>query len=159
MKVDLRIVTRDNWEEALSLKVGKQQQGFVPTPAVSLAKVYIKPDGEGVEYIPFAIYVNDLMVGFLMHAYEEITTDSYWINGFIIDEKYQGRGYGKCAMIEMIKWIQNRFPQCEEVRLTVFPDNYVAKNLYKSQGFEATGQIFGGEEVFKLVLEKTHKVI
>ncbi|WP_099156680.1 GNAT family N-acetyltransferase [Virgibacillus ndiopensis] len=69
-------------------------------------------------------------------------------------KKYQGKGYGKLALIEMIKWIKDKFPQCEEVRLTVFPDNYVARKLYKSYGFVATGQIFGGEEVFKLVLSK-----
>ena len=60
MNIQLKIITRDNWEEALKLQVSKKQTTFVPSVAVSLAKVYIKPDGENVEYIPFAIYDDDI---------------------------------------------------------------------------------------------------
>ena len=87
MNVQLKIVTRNNWEDALKLQVKENQLKFVPAVAVSLAKVYIKPDGENVEYIPFAIYDGDLMVGFIMHAVVRETSDMYWINGFIIDQK------------------------------------------------------------------------
>ncbi|MEH7814908.1 GNAT family N-acetyltransferase, partial [Bacillus toyonensis] len=55
MNVQLKVVTRENWEEALQLQVKEDQRKFVPAVAVSLAKVYIKPDGDNVEYIPFAI--------------------------------------------------------------------------------------------------------
>ena len=68
MNIQLKVVTRENWEEALKLQVKENQLKFVPPVAVSLAKVYIKPDGDNVEYIPFAIYHGDLMVGFVMHA-------------------------------------------------------------------------------------------
>ncbi len=47
----------------------------------------MKPDGDNVEYIPFAIYVSNLMVGFIMHAVVRETSNMYWINGFIIDQK------------------------------------------------------------------------
>lgn len=101
MNVQLKAVTRENWEEALKLQVKENQLKFVPSVAVSLAKVYIKPDGDNVEYIPFAIYVGDLMVGFVMHAVVRKTSDMYWINGFIIDQKQQGNGYGKAALQEL----------------------------------------------------------
>lgn len=81
MNIHFKLVTRDNWEEALALKISDHQRDFVPTVAVSLAKVFIKPDGENVEYLPFAIYDKDQMVGFIMHAYEETTKNMYWING------------------------------------------------------------------------------
>jgi diamine N-acetyltransferase len=84
--VKLRIVTRENWERALLLKVNNNQKKFAPEVALSLAKVYIKPDGDQVEYIPFAIYDGEQMVGFIMHAFEENTSDMYWINGFLIDK-------------------------------------------------------------------------
>ncbi|SFC40392.1 hypothetical protein SAMN05443252_103243 [Bacillus sp. OV322] len=38
MNVQLNAVTRENWEEALSLKVKAAQSRFVPEPAVSLPK-------------------------------------------------------------------------------------------------------------------------
>ena len=84
MNIQLKVVTRENWEEALKLQVKENQLKFVPPVAVSLAKVYIKPDGDNVEYIPFAIYHGDLMVGFVMHAVVRETSDMYWINGFIM---------------------------------------------------------------------------
>lgn len=150
MDIELMPVNRKNWEEALALQVLDQQQGFVPAVAVSLAKIYIKPDGEQVEYIPFAIYDGNRMVGFIMHAYEVNTADGYWINGFLIDAREQGKGYGRAALLQMITWIQGQFPQCKEIRLTVHKDNQIAKTLYSNLGFVETGIWFGDEEVMKL---------
>lgn len=150
MMITLTPVTRENWLEALELKVNQEQHCFVPTVAVSLAKVSIKPDGDNVEYLPFAIYEGETMVGFLMHAYVEETTDMYWINGFLIDVKYQRKGYGKAALQQMIAYITHRFSQCREVRLTVYPDNHAAISLYRGLGFEETGEWMGEECVLQL---------
>lgn len=150
MKIELKPVNRDNWEIALSLKVSEDQQKFVPDVAVSLAKIYIKPDGDNVEYIPFAIYNNNEMVGFIMHAYIENSTNMFWINGFLINAKEQRKGYGEASLREMISWIMNRFIQCEEIRLTVHANNLVGRQFYEKRGFIGTGEWFGEEEVFKL---------
>ncbi|WP_257348732.1 GNAT family N-acetyltransferase [Pseudalkalibacillus decolorationis] len=150
MTVQLKAVTRENWEEALTLRVKEEQKDFVPSVAVSIAKVYIKPDGENVSYLPFAIYDDQEMVGFIMHAYVEDTTDMYWINGFIIDESHQGKAYGKAAITEMIHWIVQRSPQCEKIQLTVLKNNEIACKLYESVGFQPTGDAFGGEDVWSL---------
>ena len=152
MNVQLKKVTRENWEEVLKLKVKDQQNHFVPSAAVSLAKVYIKPDGDQVEYIPFAIYDDEVIVGFIMHAYEEGTNDMYWINGFIIDERYLGKGYGRSALCEMIEWIKNKFPICSEIRLTVHRDNHHARRMYTKCGFLQTGDRWGEEDVLFLSL-------
>ncbi|MBJ3792497.1 GNAT family N-acetyltransferase [Bacillus sp. OA1] len=150
MNIQLKVVTRENWEDALQLQVKENQRKFVPTVAVSLAKVYIKPDGDNVEYIPFAIYNGDLMVGFVMHAVVKETTDMYWINGFIIDRKQQGNGYGKAALQESIYLIKNTFKACKEIRLTVHKDNISAKRLYERYGFISLGQEYDGEQVYRL---------
>ncbi|ENQ3110821.1 GNAT family N-acetyltransferase [Bacillus sp. GKis3/1] len=149
MNIQLKVVTRENWEDALQLQVKENQRKFVPTVAVSLAKVYIKPDGENVEYIPFAIYNGDLMVGFVMHAVVKETTDMYWINGFIIDQNQQGKGYGKAALQESIYLIKNTYKACKEIRLTVHKDNISAKKLYESYGFQPLRHDYDGEEVYR----------
>ncbi|MEW9180709.1 GNAT family N-acetyltransferase [Bacillus mycoides] len=154
MNVQLKIVTRENWEDALKLRVKENQIHLVPAVAVSLAKVYIKPDGENVEYIPFAIYDGDLIVGFIMHAFVRESTDMYWINGFIIDEKEQGKGYGKAALQEIINLIKNNFKECEKIRLTVHKDNISAKKLYECYDFKPLGNVYDGEEVYRLLLLK-----
>lgn len=148
MNIHLESVTRDNWENAIKLTVHKEQKTFVPSVSVSLAKIYIKPDGDHVEYIPFAIYNEEEMIGFIMFAYEENTTDMYWINGFLIDEKFQGNGFGRAALHEMVKWIHNKFSICNQIRLTVNKDNLSAKQLYKNFGFKPTGDIYSEEEVW-----------
>ncbi|HHT7066561.1 GNAT family N-acetyltransferase [Bacillus cereus] len=150
MNVQLKVVTRENWEEALKLQVKENQLKFVPSVAVSLAKVYIKPDGDNVEYIPLAIYVGDLMVGFVMHAVVRKTSDMYWINGFIIDQKQQGNGYGKAALQESINIIKNTFKSCKEIRLTVHKDNISAKKLYERYSFKSLEQEYDGEQVYRL---------
>ncbi|MCZ6943873.1 GNAT family N-acetyltransferase [Bacillus mycoides] len=154
MNVQLKIVTRENWQDALKLRVKENQIQFVPAVAVSLAKVYIKPDGENVEYIPFSIYDGDLIVGFIMHTFVRESTDMYWINGFIIDEKEQGKGYGKAALQEIINLIKNNFKECEEIRLTVHKDNISAKKLYECYDFKPLGNVYDGEEVYRLLLLK-----
>ncbi|MCU5223918.1 GNAT family N-acetyltransferase [Bacillus tropicus] len=150
MNIQLKVVTRENWEDTLQLQVKENQRKFVPTVAVSLAKVYIKPDGDNVEYIPFAIYNGDQMVGFVMHAVVKETTDMYWINGFIIDRKQQGKGYGKAALQESIYLIKNTYKTCKEIRLTVHKDNIPAKKLYESYDFQSLGHDYDGEQVYRL---------
>ncbi|PGA98798.1 GNAT family N-acetyltransferase [Bacillus toyonensis] len=150
MNVQLKVVTRENWEEALQLQVKEDQRKFVPTVAVSLATVYIKPDGDNVEYIPFAIYDGDLIVCFIMHAVVRETSNMYWINGFIIDQKQQGNGYGKSALQESINLMENTFNACKEIRLTVHKENISAKKLYEDYGFQPLGQDYDGEQVYRL---------
>ncbi|PFE18079.1 GNAT family N-acetyltransferase [Bacillus cereus] len=150
MNVQLKVVSRENWEDALKLQVKENQREFVPAVAISLTKVYIKPDGDNVEYIPFAIYDGNLMVGFIMHAVVRETSDMYWINGFIIDQKQQGNGYGKAALQESIYLIKNTFKECKEIRLTVHKDNISAKKLYERYGFQSLGHDYDSEEVYRL---------
>ncbi|MGO0059268.1 GNAT family N-acetyltransferase [Brevibacillus fluminis] len=154
MRISLRSVTRANWLEAIRLRVLDKQRDFVPTVAVSLAKVHVKPDGDDVDYLPFAIYADETMVGFVMHAYVESTTTMYWINGFLIDESQQQKGYGKAALAEIVSYIKNRFAQCKEIRLTVHPDNLAAQKLYQGFGFTETGDAMDGELVYKLTIDR-----
>ncbi|MDC2866345.1 MULTISPECIES: GNAT family N-acetyltransferase [unclassified Bacillus (in: firmicutes)] len=155
MEVKLKAVTRENWQEALRLKVKDVQNYFVPTVAVSLAKVHVKPDGDNVNYLPFAIYEEAQgMIGFVMHAFVENTNDMYWINGFIIDEKHQGKGYGRSALCEMINWIINQYPKCEEIRLTVHKENDAARQLYKSLGFLEAGEFDEEEDLLRLLISR-----
>lgn len=52
-------------------------------------------------------------------------------------------------MIEMMTWIENRFPQCQEIRLTVHKNNIVARRLYEHLGFISIDMSVGDEEIMK----------
>lgn len=140
MAHDIRFesVTRLNWEQVLKLKVRPDQSTFAPTPAEALAAAYVKPWDEALD--PYIIYAGDEMIGLFYLSYTPDSVDNYWIGGFIIEVAYQGKGYGKAALLEILRFIPTIHTNCEAVNLTVEKDNLVAQSLYKSLGFNDTGK-------------------
>lgn len=58
--------------------------------------------------------------------------------GIIVDHRYQGHGIGRRITeysLEMAKKLN-----CKKVRLSVYDDNIIAINLYKSMGFKEIGK-------------------
>jgi diamine N-acetyltransferase len=153
-EIAIRAVTDANWRETLELAVRPEQQRFIsdyaPIAAIALAKAYIRPGG--AVWTPYAIYAGATMVGFFALAYEPDTTDDYWLFHFFIDQRYQGRGYGRAAMQRIIERVRREQPQSRMLWLTVHPDNLAAQRLYASAGFQPTGTERWGEPVYQLAL-------
>ena len=64
----------------------------------------------------------------------------YDIWHMMIDESQQGKGYGKAALKLLLDYIKDKpFGDSDRVALTCNKDNTVALELYKSMGFELTG--------------------
>ncbi len=145
MSISFKPVTRDNWEDALKLKVFPEQQKFAPSAAESLATAYIKPWDEAVD--PYCIYAEDQLVGLFYLSYTPDSEDNYWIGGFIIDHKFQGRGFGKAALRNMLSFIPREHPNCREIKLTVEKENSLAQKLYHSLGFASTHQTNKYDEI------------
>lgn len=152
--VDLHEVTQENWRETLKLTVRPEQQRFTadyaPIAAVALAKAYIRPGG--AHWTPYAFYVGATMVGFLALAYEPETTDQYWLFHFFIDQRYQGRGYGKAALRCFVELVRREHPRCQTLQLVVHPENQRAQRLYTAAGFHPTGTERWGEPVYQLAI-------
>lgn len=154
MTVFLQQVTRDNWRETLHLRVDPQQQRFIadyaPITAIALAKAFVRPGG--LVWVPYAIYADGHMVGFVELAYEPRSRDQYWIHHFFIDHAHQGKGYGKAALHAVIELIKGEHATAAYVQLIVHPENNCAQHVYTSAGFRPTGEEVGGEPVYKLQL-------
>jgi diamine N-acetyltransferase len=152
--VSLREVTRANWRAALRLTVHPDQQRFIaegaPIAAIILAKAYIKPGG--ATWAPYAIYAGATMVGLLALAYKPSSADDYWLFHFFIDQRYQGRGYGKAALRQVIALVKNQHPHCRLLQLVVHPENQRAQQLYTAAGFCQAGTQRWGEPVYRLAL-------
>ena len=131
--VELREITKENYEEILSLQVAKEQRGFVPTVTEALAQAWVY---RGTAY-PFAVYAYGEPVGFIMLGYYE-EKKQYTVWKFLIDEKHQRKGYGKAALRAAIEWLQQTF-HVTEVFLGCVHENYAAERLYASVGFMRTG--------------------
>lgn len=56
-----------------------------------------------------------------------------------INQKKQGNGYAKKAMLLVSKFVQEEFPNCNEVVLAVNHKNTAAQQLYLKTGFRDTG--------------------
>ena len=131
-------VTDKNWESVIQLKPKNEQAGFLRTNIAihSLAKAYVtrdKPDRS----IPFAIENEGELVGaFLFRDYKRGCN----LTGFFIDEKFQGRGFGKKALAKFIDYVKRTCPSAKEIELTIAPGNTVAEKLYQSFGFKYTGE-------------------
>ena len=140
--VYLKEVTKENIDEFLELSVREDQKSFVSTTAESLAQAYAYKETA----FPFAVYNDDTMVGFIMMGYYE-AKNYYTLWKFLIDKKYQHKGYGREALVLGISFMRDKF-NIKEIYTGVAPGNSVAKGLYQSIGFEDTGLIeFNMEEM------------
>ena len=144
--IELKEITSENIDEVLALKVDEGQKSFVSSNGDSLAQAYVYSKTA----FPFAVYDNDTIVGFIMMGYYEVKS-YYTLWKFMIDSRYQHKGYGRKALELGIKYLQDRF-DVTEVYTGVVPGNTVAKKLYKSVGFKDTGLIELGMEEMRLML-------
>lgn len=144
--VELREITKENYEECLNLNIAENQEDFVSSTVHSLAQAWVYYDTA----FPFAVYVNNTMVGFIMLGYYE-AGGYYTLWKLLIDEKYQNKGYGKKAVRLGIDYLVNRF-KVKEVYTAYYATNRIARNLYASIGFRETGEIVGNQIGMKLIV-------
>ena len=99
--IHLEKLTYENFEDVFELKPKKVQYPFVASNMFSVAEAYVTMINGGHVY-PFVIYNDERVVGFIQLAYGEnadqdgvsMEKDSYEVWRFMIDKRYQGRGYG-----------------------------------------------------------------
>ncbi|MCP5100797.1 MAG: GNAT family N-acetyltransferase, partial [Chloroflexi bacterium] len=128
-KVILKQITADNWQACIQLKVGQDQVDFVPNNLYSIAEAQFYPDA-----VPLAIYdMQENMVGFVM--YGTLVESGQWkIFRLMIDEKQQGKGYGRSAIQQIITTLACK-PSCSQILISYGANNDVAKQLYATLGF------------------------
>jgi diamine N-acetyltransferase len=132
-KVSLKEITPENFKDCINLKVAESQSSFVATNVMSIAQSKIYPT-----HLPFAVYDDDEMVGFVLCGLD--TDDGrYYLGRLMIDENYQGKGYGRAATLAVIERLK-QVEDCKEIYLSFTPENKVAEKLYNSIGFERTGE-------------------
>jgi diamine N-acetyltransferase len=79
---------------------------------------------------------------------------SYLIWRFMIDKRYQGRGYGREAMQLALDYVRT-FPvgEAKYCWLSYEPKNDVARNLYRSFGFVEEEKLPEGWDEIPAVME------
>lgn len=150
---EIRPVTKDNWRELIRLKVREDQTHFVASNLYSIAEAQFGDDHEGHwDFYPFGIYHGSTPVGFLMYGFNfEHPKQQAFIIRLMVDDKHQGKGYGRFAMEKMLE-IFRLDERIKEVGISYEPENDGARKLYAKLGFEETGEMIEEEVVAVLSL-------
>ncbi|MDX2240767.1 MAG: GNAT family N-acetyltransferase [Leptolyngbyaceae cyanobacterium bins.302] len=143
LEVTLREITKENWRDILRLKVASHQEHFVASNAMSIVEAHFEPEVAWFR----AIYAGDLPVGFLM-LQDDVAQQEYFLWRFMIDERYQGRGYGRKALELFFAHVKTR-PGADVVYTSCVPGEGSPCPFYEKMGFVYTGEEEDGELVMR----------
>ncbi len=140
-RITFKNIDETNLEEALLLTVKEEQQKHIETVYDCLYDASnCTPDNT---WICCGIYLDDIMIGFAMYGTWINRTKEdeleVWIDRFMIDEDYQGKGYGKRAFGQMSCFVYEIY-DTDKIYLSVYEDNEIAVKMYKDLGFEFNGE-------------------
>ncbi len=144
VNVTLREITRDSLRAILNLKVSKKQEQFVAPNAVSIAEAHFSSNAWFR-----AIYADETPVGFVMLG-EVPEKGLHFLWRLMIDERYQGRDYGRKALELVIQHVKT-MTSAKELLTSCHEGKGSPSGFYLKMGFVETGEkIDNGEIVMKL---------
>ena len=144
---EIRPVTKDNWQALIELKVRDDQKHFVASNLYCIAEAQFGYDYEGHwDFHPFGIFDDEgRSVGFFVYGsnFEHSERQAFIIH-LMVDEKSQGKGYGRFGVEKMLEMFRLD-KRIKVVAISYFPDNIDARKLYAGFGFVETGNILEGQ--------------
>ena len=124
--ITFRKITKKNLWHVVELNAGEEGEKHVALNSHTLLEaifdnklVYVK-----------AIYYNDKLIG-LTYFYPN-RNNTIFITRFMIDYKYQGKGYGSKSFSKLLEVIKNKY---SPKKIEISTSNPIAINLYKKFGF------------------------
>lgn len=105
-----------------------------------------------------ALYNESEPVGFTKIVYVpkcvapyQFSGDSYMIDAMMIDSQHQGKGYGKEALYQVLRYIESKpLGEADSVKLTCDDDNVTAIGIYEKAGFHRTDQFTNREKRLRI---------
>lgn len=129
----------------MNLHVSEAQEQFIASNARSIAEAYFAEDAWFR-----AIYADDTPVGFTMMSLIPEKSE-YFLWRFMIDARYQGRGYAKAAIHLLIDHV-NTLPNATNFYVSYKRGEGGPEGFYLKLGFVPTGDVDDGEVLAKLRL-------
>ena len=120
-----------NWR--LDLKVAESQKNYVASSAVMLARAYAYRNARSQALL---IYEDETPVGMVLY-HDEDSLDAYIFSEILIDERFQGKGYGTTAT-KLVLDRMKKDGRYHKVVLCYIEGNDAAKRLYEQFGFVET---------------------
>ena len=135
--IRLAEVTEENWLDAASLSVREDQKEFVAPATGILARGYVYRDCKAKVLV---IENGETAVGLAL--VREFTDEplGYDLQQFMIDRRYQRRGYGSAALALILDELRKE-GHYDHVELCVKKSDVAAIRLYEKHGFVDSGYI------------------
>ena len=144
--INLRDITKRNLISIIDLDVSEHQKDQVASNAVSIAQGHYSNSAwfKG-------IFNDDIAVGFVMLDLI-IEKNKCFLWRFMIDKKYQGKGYGKIALTQVIDYVKS-LNVFDEIKTSYVPSENGAEGFYKNFGFTESEDI-----IKEFVLEDSDEI-
>jgi len=134
----IRQLDNNSSEMIKELKVNEFQSAFIETSADCLDD--FKNNAYSIRWSISGVYFDTQLIGFAMHGQWKFRFLPYrqvWLDRFMIDAKYQGKGYGKRALQLLIPQMYDKY-HCKKIYLSSKEANVYAIKLYEDLGFKKT---------------------
>lgn len=150
--LNIRPVTKDNWRAIVELKPLTDQEKYITSNAESLLESFYETR---YNWSVFGLFKEEYPIGFTMIGAFNAEKEYIWLDRFMIDGQFQGKGYGKKFLQLIVDYIQSKW-QVKDIVLSIVKENNQAKKLYETIGFIDTGRIDeeNGELVMVLNVKK-----
>ncbi len=83
--------------------------------------------------------------------FDDETGPKYYLWRYMVDQRYQGMGFGRQALEQVIDYVRSR-PNATEMLLSYVPEDGGPELFYSKLGFENTGEVHDGEHVMRMDL-------
>lgn len=126
--IKFEVIDETNWRTPL--KVSDEQKAYVANSAVILARAYAFRNFRSSALM---ICSDETPVGMVLY-YDCPEMESYNFSELFIDERYQGKGYGREATKAVLEILKND-GKYSKVDTCYIEGNEAARKLYESFGF------------------------
>lgn len=138
MEIKILPVTEQTREEITALRILPEQSGYVET-----VEECLKEAANNARWNPVGIYADEKPACFAMYGFFEKKyyppAGRLWLDRFLVDLHFQGKGIGKAAMEHMLGRLAAEYPQ-KDIYLSVIAGNDAAIHMYREFGFEFIGE-------------------
>ena len=132
--MNFKKIDKSNYWDCIQLELDKNQENFVADNKQSLVEAAYE---EGLYTL--AVYDHQTMIGFILYDYDE-SYPGWSMSRFMIGKQYQGKGYGKQAVLEFLNYFKEHH-QADKLYISVSLDNLIARKMYLDIGFKEIKEI------------------
>ena len=95
------------------------------------------------------------MVGFILYDFDD-TIPGWSMSRFMIGKQYQGKGYGKQAVVAILDYFKKKH-KSDRLYISVSLDNAIARRMYSDLSFEEIKEVaysFSGRQFREMQMVK-----